>query len=170
MYRRFQFEGNIHATLDCVPLTVRRKLDLAGLKISLEGWQALPFPERLALCHLGVDTDEDLAVYREVLRGCCEQAGIPLKPLPPGSVDADQWRGPDVPPLVRQRLNANGLTLSDEMWRALDEETRYSLVKLSDPKRNPAKLPWLMSELGFAPQPTEPLYPTRNFCEPPAQV
>jgi hypothetical protein len=164
MYRRFRFEGDIHATLDCVPLTVRRKLDLAGLKISLEGWQALPFAERLALCHLPVDTDADLIAYRDVMRGFCEQAGVPLKPLE--NVDPRLWRGSTVPSIVRGRLDANRLQLSDEDWRELDEETRYSLVKLADPKRNPAKLPWLMAELGLAPEPSEPIRSTRNVCEP----
>ena len=47
MYKRFEFEGAIHDTLECVPMSVRRKLDLATLKISLAGWQALSRAERL---------------------------------------------------------------------------------------------------------------------------
>ena len=58
MYKRFTFEGDIHESLDCVPLSVRRKLDLAALKISLDGWQQLSRAERLSLCHLPVDSEQ----------------------------------------------------------------------------------------------------------------
>src|SRR5260370_24490197 len=85
MYRRFAFEGDIHASLDCVPLAVRRKLDLAMLKISLEGWQRLRFAERLALCHLPVDSNEEIQVYREVMQAFCERGVVPLKRLVVGT-------------------------------------------------------------------------------------
>ena len=35
MYLRLQLEGDLHETLEFIPLAVRRKLDLAGLKLSL---------------------------------------------------------------------------------------------------------------------------------------
>lgn len=81
MYRRFAFEGAVHATLETVPLAVRRKLDLAGIWITLFGWRALPWEDRLSLCHLPVDTAEDVAVYREVLMRFTARTGIPVDPV-----------------------------------------------------------------------------------------
>lgn len=146
MYRRFAFEGDIHASLACVPLTVRRKLDLAGLKISLAGWQSLPRHERLALCHLPVDTAEEVAVYTEVLRGCAERAGVPLTPLP--AVTPEAWSAEAAVERVRSRLGPGAV---DEAAVArLDEEARYALCKLAEPSREPAKLITLARELGIA--------------------
>lgn len=147
MYRRFAFEGNIHASLDCVPLTVRRKLDLAGLKISLAGWQTLAREERLSLCHLPVDTEDDLAVYREVFEGFCARANVALSPL----ADAprpEHWSLQG----LRARLAARrdiGEPIAEARLSALDEEERYALYKLADPRREPDKLRAALFELGL---------------------
>ena len=59
MIRRFNFEDEVHHSLACVPMAVRRKLDRIGVKVSLEQWQALAQHERLAVCHLPTDSDEE---------------------------------------------------------------------------------------------------------------
>src|SRR5260370_39217288 len=64
MMREFKFEDEMHTTLACVPMAVRRKLDRVGVKIGLEQWKALGRGERLAICHLPVDRHEE----REALR------------------------------------------------------------------------------------------------------
>lgn len=145
MYRRFTFEGDTHVTLSCVPLTVRRKLDLAELKISLAGWQTLTREERLALCHLPVDSEGDLDVYREVLRGFAARAGVPLTPLAGGPVSASAWSVAGVEARLTDRLG--GAAFDATRLDALDEEARYALVKLADPKRDTVKLRAALREL-----------------------
>lgn len=147
MYRRFAFEGEVHTTLDCVPLTVRRKLDLSGLKISLAGWQALPRAQRLALCHLPVETEEEVAVYAEVLRGFAAQAGVPLAPLPEGPADRAAWSAAAARARAAARLGADAP--GEEAIARLDEEERYAVCKLSEPKREVDKLLVLLGELGI---------------------
>jgi hypothetical protein len=147
VYKQFQFEGDVHQSLDCVPLSVRRRLDLAALKISLAGWQALSRAERLALCHLPTESDADLVVYREVMQAFCAARGVALKPL----ADSPRtWNAPEPPAELRARLEQLGVPLSADAWRALDEEGRYALVKLADPQREPAKLHAALVELGLA--------------------
>lgn len=150
MYRRFSFEAETDQTLACVPLAVRRKLDLAALKISLAGWQSLPRAQRLALCHLPVDGDGDLDVYREVLEGLAESAGIELKPLPPLTPEA--WNPRDIPPRVAERAGAMGIALGHDAWRGLDEETRYCLWKYATTKDDAAKVRALFAEAFAAPR------------------
>jgi hypothetical protein len=160
VYRRFQFEGDIHQSLDCVPLTVRRRLDLAGLKISLAGWQTLTRGERLALCHLPTENEADIAVYREVMQQFCDARGVALKPLP----DADRvWNAAEPPAPLRTRLDELAVALAPAAWRALDEESRYALCKLADPQREPAKLQAALIELGLASGPS-PLDPEAPSC------
>lgn len=149
MYKRFEFEGDVHASLDCVPLTVRRKLDLAKTKISLEGWQRLPRAERLSLCHLPVDSAEDLAVYQQVMAAFCERSGVATKPLHDPVVDGRLWNAPAVPAPLRELAGKLGAALDDARWSALDEESRYALLKLADPKRTPEKLAAALIELGL---------------------
>ena len=59
MIRKFKFEDEMHESLQCVPMAVRRKLDRVGLKIGLEQWKSLDRGERLAICHLPVDSSEE---------------------------------------------------------------------------------------------------------------
>jgi hypothetical protein len=143
MYLRFAYEGDVHQTLATIPLAVRRKLDLAGLKLSLSGWTAMTRAERLAICHLPVDSAADLEVYREALRGFAERAGQPVSPLELGPADPAGW-GPDrVPDTLTSRVSA-------KEWAALSDEARYALVKLSEPRRGPEKLALALAELGFS--------------------
>jgi hypothetical protein len=148
VYRRFDFEGDIHATLSCVPLVVRRKLDLAGLKISLAGWQALSRAERLALCHMPADTNDDVAVYTEALRGFAERAGVPLSPLP-GAPARSAWDAPAVLDRLRARLGPGGV--DEAAIGRLTEEERFALHKLAEPARGVEKLMLLVRELGLTP-------------------
>jgi hypothetical protein len=166
MYKRFTFEGDIHDSLDCVPLSVRRKLDLAALKISLDGWQQLLRAERLSLCHLPVDSEQELTVYREVLVEFCTRASVPLKRLEDGNASSRAWNTPNVPQAVGARVAELGGSLTDPAWCSLDEESRYALLKLADPKRNPLKIHALLVELGILGGPAPSIHVEVVVCEP----
>ena len=165
MYKPFAFEGEVHQSLSCVPLAVRRKLDVAGLKISLEGWQLLTREERLALCHLPVDSDAEVAVYQEIMRGFCARHAVPLKPLTEVRDHGRSWNSDDIPVPVADRLHELGRALPVAAWRALDEESRYALLKLADPKQAAAKFLAVLAELGFAPPPTADEQKAAESCD-----
>jgi hypothetical protein len=143
MYLRFQLEGDVHETLQFIPLAVRRKLDLAGLKLSLAAWTAMTRAERLAVCHLPVDGEGDLEVYREALKGFAERAGHPIAPLEGGPVDRVAWGAERIPETVAGRAPK----LSPSQWRALPEEARYVVLRLSEARRTPEKLDAALREL-----------------------
>ena len=142
-------KGPVHEVLDCVALTVRRKLDLAGWKFSHAGWQAVRRAERLSLCHVPVDGPGEADVYRQVLEGFAARAGVTMKPLKDPLVDSREWNSPTIPALLASALADRGLPLPRDDWARLDEEARYALLKLADPKREPQKLRWAMIELGL---------------------
>jgi hypothetical protein len=52
MFHGFRYESEFYPTLSRVPLHVRMKLDLTGVKISLKDWLSFSFEERTVLCHL----------------------------------------------------------------------------------------------------------------------
>jgi hypothetical protein len=140
MYLRFGFEGDLHRTLEFIPIAVRRKLDLAGLKLSLAAWNRLTRAEKLAICHLPVDDDGDLAAYREVLAGFGERAGEPVARLEGGPVDPRSWR--NLPETLEGRVDA-------ARWSRLSDEARYVVVKLTDPRKSKDKLEAALRELGL---------------------
>jgi hypothetical protein len=164
MYKQFAFEGDIHTSLECVPLTIRRKLDLADIKLSLAGWQQLSRAERLCLCHLPVELPEELAIYREVLLAFCQRANVRWHTLSDPVASARAWNADKVPPPLREwvrRLNAG---LDDQAWSRLDEESRYALLKLTDPKRTPEKLVAALIELGLLGGTVPVLEPSDVIC------
>jgi len=143
MYLRLQLEGDLHETLEFIPLAVRRKLDLAGLKLSLAAWTAMPRAERLAVCHLPVDGEGDLDVYRAALTGFAERAGHPVAALEGGPIDRAAW-GPE---RIPQAIAARAPNLALAQWSALSEEERYVLLKLSEARRSPEKFNAALREL-----------------------
>jgi hypothetical protein len=130
MFRRFHFEEDIYCTLDCVPMTVRRKLDRVGLKVHLAQWQALGQGERLAVCHLPADQPEECEAMRafivEMVKRTCG--------VNPGSLTPEQRKAADPPKIVPATLvtdaAAAGASLTQEMWDRLDGDERYMLTKL----------------------------------------
>ncbi|MGH8011693.1 MAG: nitrate reductase associated protein [Candidatus Binataceae bacterium] len=130
MIRQFKFEGEIHRSLSCVPMAVRRKLDHLGVKLSLEQWQALGRGERLAICHLPIDSSEELDTLRlfitEAVTG--RGAGSP-KDL---SEEMRRAANPpaDPPAMLVENAKALGVTLGSSEWRRLNADERYALIKL----------------------------------------
>jgi len=149
MPRIFSFERELYATLDLIPLAVRRKLDLAGVKLSLAGWQALPIADRRALAGATVDDGASVAAFAAMLRAGTLCAGAALDPLPPAG--APRWRSPAVPAALRARLEELGAPLDDGTWAALDDEARYALLTLSEKRREPERLGAALVELGLWP-------------------
>jgi hypothetical protein len=147
---------------------VRRKLDLAELKISLEGWQKLARTERLTLCHLPVDSAEEIAVYQEVMKSICDRASVPLKKLEDPNASSRAWNATQVPEALKTRIAPLGVELDDDRWSKLDEEIRYALLKLADPKRNPLKLQALLVELDLLAGPAPTIEAKVVVCEPSA--
>jgi hypothetical protein len=130
MIRRFKFEDEVHHTLACVPMAVRRKLDRVGVKVSLDQWQALAQHERLAICHLPTSSDEECAVVRTFLEEAVRsRAGSPTKAL---SDEVKRSAEPPSAPPGRliENAKAAGVPLSQPAWDRLDADERYALIKL----------------------------------------
>jgi len=149
MPRIFSFERELYATLDLLPLTMRRKLDLAGLKLSLDGWQALPIADRRALADAAVEGSASVAAFTAALRAATERAGVALKPVL--LAGAPRWQSPTVPVPLRARLPALRAELDDATWASLDDEARYALLALSEKQREPEGFGAALVELGLAP-------------------
>ena len=141
--RFFGFEADFVADLRCLPMAVRRKLDLAGVKLKLSHWQALGAVEREGLLAW---PDQPLAI--EALRHWLLQrtavlADGPARPLPPAQLEALTSAADDeaVPVVLAAACRQLGTPLSREQWQGLDGLQRFALVKLSHPGHEHRNLP-----------------------------
>lgn len=128
----FAFEADFVASLRCVPMAVRRKLDNVGVKLSLRQWSRLSREARGELLDLPCADAAEAEAWRIRLADLAEAAGqAPLKPLPEGDDLPDPPR--DAPPAqVADFARTQGLRpLGADAWRSLTDLQRFALMKLS---------------------------------------
>lgn len=139
MFYRFPFESEIYPDLSRIPLHVRMKLDLAGVKISLKDWLAYSMEERGVLCHLPVDAEEEkenFVSYLDFLsRRYHGKKTARVEPVlnPP-------WDSLDrVPDPVEARSKEEGEPVMPDEWKGWNICQRYAAYKLSISKNEPEK-------------------------------
>jgi len=135
---KYSFETEIGEDLALMPLGLRRKLDIAGLWVSLKTWQALSFEERCRLCEGEPDT-MGVEAYTALVRLLAEGRPGELRVLP-ALPSPRPWETQEAKARVFCRSQEAGLPLSEEAWEALDEEKRYIVWRLSEERRGPQKL------------------------------
>lgn len=126
----FSFESSYAATMDCIPMSMRRKLDRCGLKVSLAQWRTLSKIVRETLVEASEVSPCHIDRLGDFLRRRREQAGWPSWPeVSPGA--AEDERG-TVPVVVRERCAAEGRSgISVTQWASLTALQRYALPKLA---------------------------------------
>ncbi len=131
MAQFFQFEADFIASLRCIPMQVRLKLDTCGIKLKLPQWHQFSPKERQALVELPCTTESEIQAYRELLqRLVLEHAGIAATDLPveanPAWIDTTT-----VPNSVQAAAQEIGVTITLNQWVVLTPEQRFALIKLS---------------------------------------
>jgi cyclic pyranopterin phosphate synthase len=123
----YSFDG-VDAALDLLPLAARRALDTAGLKLSLDGWRALPLEKRRALAEAGSEPIIDVRRVTEA--------------LPPGqTTPIEVLSEPSLATVPESLLGSLGSSrpLSSALWNALSPLDRYALLKVAS-RGNPERL------------------------------
>lgn len=122
----FGFEASYRANLDCIPMSMRAKLDLSGVHLKLDHWRALPkrLRETLLEAPLGPRT---VGQRLGLLLHCLDL--VDSRPLTP----------PTAPPNENEaRLaveQAAGMSLGPSAWKVLQPLQRYALLKLAQGHR-----------------------------------
>jgi hypothetical protein len=141
----FAFEAEFSGDLRCIPMAVRRKLDLAGVKLKLVQWAGLSVQERQQLLAWD-DSAAAMATLRSwLLQRSEELPQGPAKPLEPaeGCSWQQDTQTPEVLELACRQL---GLPLREGIWGQLSELERFALVKLSHPGHEHRNLPRALTE------------------------
>jgi len=130
----FEFERDFEQSLRCVPMSVRMKLDLSGVKISLKQWNRLSAQDRQQLLQSACASPDERArfarqVQQMVEARTAQSAGaLPVDPSPPWEIEGE------VPTQIIDRQRSLGLApLSLAQWQGLSAVRRFALLKLSRP-------------------------------------
>jgi hypothetical protein len=142
----FAFESDFVGTWRCIPLCVRRKLDLIGLKLKLNHWLALSQAQRQALVDWP-DEPHCLEDLKQHLLTCtATMADGRARLLPPAQ--SEPWQiCSGVPPEVERAAQERGVALSPECWSQLGELGRFALCKLARPGHDHHNLDAALAEL-----------------------
>jgi len=130
----FDFESDFAGALYCIPMSVRLKLDVVGVKVSLKQWNKLARGERDQLLLGPCDTLSDRRAYRDQLVAAIEaRTGDKPSELPVAS--HPEWlEASRIPVQVSEYFVAEGRSpLTLPQWAGLAPLQRYVLIKLTRP-------------------------------------
>ena len=125
-----------------LPLAARRALDVAGLRLSLEGYQSLPYEDRVDLAALGAKDQVDTALVERLVRKSAtpptriKPVADPDARMPPEQLNATLGAKRAVEPLVWSKLRAGRASVNQITW--LSARPRRSSMR-----RRAAKDWWL---------------------------
>jgi len=144
----FGFEADFTGDLRCIPMAVRRKLDLAGVKLKLQHWSALAESERARLLAWPDDAAAIEALREHLLRRTASLSAGQAKELP-RPVDEPWQQSHQLPEVLAASCTELGLRIHAEGWAQLDALQRFALVKLSHPGHEHRNLPRALAEFGL---------------------
>lgn len=130
MLQFFQFEAEFVASLRCVPMQVRYKLDTCGIKLKLQHWYSFSTNERQQLIDLPCATNIEIENYRENLRSLVFQH---FKTYPSDlPIDANPaWIQIIIPDSVLHHAQELDMAIALAQWQNLTPLQRFALIKLS---------------------------------------
>jgi hypothetical protein len=127
----FQFEQDFVASLHCIPMQVRLKLDTCGVKLKLDQWNHLTQADRQELIDRDCTTSIEARDYRAFLQRLIQQRtgeiakDLAIDPQPP-------WLDPAViPAVVQAKAVTVNFSFSSDQWAKLEPLQRFALIKLS---------------------------------------
>ncbi len=146
----FLFEADfVEDNIRCIPMIVRLKLDLTGVKLSLAAWSKCSVQERQKLASMPCHTGDDRMMYKSFAERLVsvhtdepvKYIPVPLQPL---------WEDiRAVPEELKSQADIYGWTITEEQWKLLPTLRRFALLKLCRPGHENRNFPLAMREFGL---------------------
>jgi len=146
MFHRYDYEAEFYPALSRLPLDLRRKLDVTGIKISLKHWLAYSMEERAVLCHLPCNSDDEKEVFLRYLDFLSKKyLGQPTEKT--AAMSAALWGDSVVPDAVVEKSHALHQTVTLEEWRRWQSHQRYAVYKTAVSKSQPEAFELVLRQL-----------------------
>jgi hypothetical protein len=146
MFYRFAYEAEFYPGLSRLPLHVRMKLDLTGIKISLKDWLAFSVEERTVLCHLPIDIVEERTAFSSYVDFLSRKyRGQPAAVTE--VMTSTFWEQTVVPKPVAERSAAVASAVTLAEWSRWQDHQRYALYKTAVSKSQPEAFEKVLNEL-----------------------
>jgi hypothetical protein len=146
MFHRFRYEAEFYPSLSRVPLYVRMKLDLTGIRISLKDWLAFDFAERAALCHLPCRLSDERQAFVGYLDFLSRKyCGTPA--VVTNALDSALWDKTRLPEPVRKKDADSLKRITSEEWSNWQFHERYALYKTAISQSQPDAFAQVLEQL-----------------------
>ena len=146
MFFHFAYEAEFYTALNRLPLHVRMKLDLTGIKISLKDWLAFSFEERTVLCHLPIETGDERTAFRFYIdflsRKYCGEPAATTEMMA-----SALWEQKEVPEPVARKSAATSHAVTLAEWSHWQAHQRYALYKTAISQSQPEAFEKVLDEL-----------------------
>ena len=146
----FAFENDFVASLRCIPMAVRMKLDRCAIKLSLRQWSRFGREDRQHLLERPCRSPAQVDAYRaglvELVNLRTGEKATPLE-VPPLALRESATEVPLVVTTYARSIDVAPPTLAD--WCTLDELQRYVLIKLTRDSHDNINFIPAMQEFGL---------------------
>ena len=130
----FQFEEEfMENNMRCIPMIIRFKMDMAGIKLKLSEWKRFSTEERIELALMSCGFNEESKHYAGYLAGLIKKH----TKRNPTAIEIDKtpaWRElHSIPGILIEKLKEFDWDLSIDQWTYLTDLQRFALLKLCRP-------------------------------------
>jgi hypothetical protein len=146
----FLFEEDfVEEGVRCIPMIVRFKMDLAGIKLKLAEWSRFSVDEKKELALRKCGNHSEVAIYSEYLSLLIKKhtgnhpTGMEVEQNP-------AWANSNnVPEMINARAEEFDWVISTEQWKELKDLQRFALLKLCRPGHENKNFPKAVKEFGL---------------------
>ena len=146
----FQFEEEfMENNMRCIPMIIRFKMDMAGIKLKLSEWKKFSPAERIELALMNCDFNEGSKQYAGYLAGLIKK----YTRRDPTSLEVSRtpaWTDlHSIPAILIERLKEFNWNLSITLWGSLTDLQRFALLKLCRRGHDNKNFPKAMREFNL---------------------
>ena len=146
----FQFEEEfMENNMRCIPMIIRFKMDIAGIKLKLSEWKKFSSEERIELALMSCGFNEGSKQYAGYLAGLIKKH-TRRNPTHMEVNKNPAWKeSHSIPETLAEKLKEINWHLSISQWRDLTDLQRFALLKLCRPGHENKNFPKAMKEFGL---------------------
>ncbi len=148
----FQFEQDFADSLRCIPMSVRLKLDLCGIKLKLHQWAQFSTAQKQQCVDWPYQAAQDMEQFgsylRQLIHTVCGEKVKEFTPEP-----EPEWKDSGRIPLsVQQKAEEIQVQITPEFWKDLQDIQRFALMKLSRSSHENKNFLPALQEFGLKPE------------------